>query len=200
MSTREKIFYAKDFDSVTSVTDANNNLIIGTSNPQQFSKYFDEPIVTFKTSFDGEAYNIKVCDERLLYSSLFAWRDLRLTSLFQGDHEIIYDESHGKLECAERENYLYTLKVAKLLLNKANYNMEELYEIINKMINYEEYKLFSKKSGKKKLSEDFFEEIYVPLVSKTNEVVGYPLDIQDFGYKKTIASPQKMLIKYYKKK
>ena len=53
-------------------------------------------------------YNVFICDEKMLYSSLFAWRDLELTSVFQGDHEIIYDNTYGKLETAENTNYIYT--------------------------------------------------------------------------------------------
>lgn len=195
----EKINYAKSFDCITSITDSNNNLIVGTSKPEQFIKYYNEPIVNFKTSFDGEEYNVKVCDERLIYSSLLAWRDLRLTSLFQRDHEIIYDNTYGKMEFAERENYLYTLKMAKMILDKRNYSVEELYDVINKMINYKEFKRFSPKEDNK-LSEEFFKENYVPLISKTSSVSGYPKDIEEFNNGKIIYNPQKMLRKYYKKK
>lgn len=200
MSYAEKINYVKNFDGITSVTETNNTLIAGTRSPEQFSKYYEEPIVTFKTIFDDKEYDVKICDERLLYSSLFAWRDLRLTSLFQGDHTIIYDGSYGKMELAERENYLYTLKVAKVLLGKGNYHVNELYDVINKMINYKEFKMFSPKE-ENKLSEEFFNEVYVPLVSCTGDVSGYPRDIMEFNNgRPIITSAQKVLKKYYKNK
>ena len=199
-SKDEKILYAKNFEGVTSVTEVNdNNLIVATSKPEQFSKYYSEPIITVKTTFDGEMYNINICDERLLYSSLLAWRNLDLTSLFQRDHEIIYDQTYGKMEFAERENYLYTLKVAKELLNKKTYYVGELYDVINKMINYNEFKRFSTKS-ENKLSEEFFKDNYIPLVSKTSSITGYPKDIEEFNKGRIIYNPQKMLRKYYKKK
>ena len=197
MSYAEKINYIKNFDGITSVTEAGNVLVAGTSKPFQFKKNIDEPIVTFKTNFDDKKYDVKICDERLLYSSLFAWRDLRLTSLFQGDHDIIYDGTHGKMELAERTNYLYTLKAAKVLLGKRNYYVGELYDVINRMINYRNLKFI----GDNKLSQEFFEEVYVPLVSCTEELSGFPKDVEEFNNNKSIiTNAQKVLKKYYKNK
>ena len=197
MSYAEKINYIKNFDGITSITEAGNVLVAGTSNPEQFKNYYDQPIVNFKTCFDDKEYDVKVCDERLLYSSLFAWRDLRLTSLFQGDHDIIYDGTHGKMELAERTNYLYTLKVAKVLLGKSNYYVGELYDVINNMINYKNIRSI----GDNKLSEDFFKEVYIPLVYCTREVSGFPKDIEESNSnKRMINNTQKVLKKYYKNK
>ena len=196
MSYAEKINYVKNFDGITSITEANNVLVAGTKRPEQFFNY-NEPIVTFKTTFDDKKYDVRICDERLLYSSLFAWRDLRLTSLFQGDHEIIYDGTYGKMELAERNNYLYTLKVAKVLLGKNDYNVDELYDVINNMINYKE---LNNNEGNT-LSQDFFDEIYIPLISNIGEVSGYPKDVVEFNNNKPIITgAQKVLKKYYKNK
>jgi len=199
MSYIEKINYMKNFDGITSITETNNSLIAGTKYPEQFEKFTDDPIVSFKTIFDRKTYDIKICDERLLYSSLFAWRDLKLTSLFQGDHEIIYNDTLGKMELAERCNYIYTLKCAKALLGKKVYNVYELHDVINKMINYNEFKFFSDKE-EDKLSKDFFEEVYVPLISSTGELVGYPKDVMEFNKKINNNNAQKVLKKYYRKK
>ena len=184
----EKLFYSKLIDGVTTVTDTGSSLVIGTNEPKEL-------FTSRKTKFDGVEYNINICDERLLYSSLFAWRDLRLTTLFQGDHEIIYDNTYGKMELAERINYLNTLKVAIDLLNKNVFYCGELFDVINKMINYNKFSL----KKEKKLSEEYFKDRYVPLLFNIDEV-DYPLDILDFNKSRNINNPQKMLKKYYKNK
>ena len=137
----DKLVYTEHFEGVTSITDTGKVLIVGSSKPEQFALYDAESIFDFKTTFDNKNYLVSVCDERIIYSSLFAWKNLKYTSLFQRDHNIIYDDTNGKMELAERTNYLNTLKVARDLLNKSNYDIYELYDVINKMINYKQFKL-----------------------------------------------------------
>ena len=195
---KEKLVYIEHFDAVTSITDTGNILVIGSSKPEQFSKFDVDSVFEFKTTFDNKSYLVSVCDDKIIYSSLLAWRNLKYTSLFQEDHEIIYDDTHGKMKFAERTNYLYTLKVARELLNKKNYNIYELYDVINKMINYKEFKILSEK-GEYKLSKDFFEKYYVPLISYSSRVE-YPKDILEFNKNREINNPQKLLKKYYRNK
>ncbi len=209
--TKEKeiMNYINHFEKVRSVTEADNKLLVATANPNQFVNPTSDPIFTFKTTFDHDMYTIHVCDERLLYSSLLAWRDLRLTSLFQGDHEVIYDNTYGKLEFAERENYISTLRVAQALLSKNVYYVGELYEMINRMIEYQSFKPFGKVTDKK-LSEEFFRENYLPLLPKAynkktgeNDIMDireYPKDIREFANTDRIKNPEKVLRRYYKKK
>lgn len=195
---RDKLVYTEHFEGVTSITDTGKVLIIGSSRPEQFSLYNAQSIFEFKTTFDNKSYSVNVCDEKIIYSSLFAWKDLKYTSLFQRDHKIIYDDTNGKMELAERTNYLNTLKVARDLLNKSNYDIYELYYVINKMINYKEFKLLSEKE-EYKLSQDFFNKYYIPLISESSRV-DYPKDILEFNKNRKINNPQKLLKKYYKSK
>ena len=189
---KEKLLFAKQFDGLSSITDTGDHLIVTTHNLNS-----SEPIITYKTKFDDNDYIINLCDEDFLYRALIDWRNLSLVSFFQMDHDIIYDDTFGMLEKAQNINYLNTLKVAKELLNKNVYYIGELYNVINKMINYKDIKWLIKENNR--LSEDFFKKVYIPLSSKSNDLE-FPIDILEFNNNKKINNPQKLLKKYYRKK
>ncbi len=198
-------------DAITSVTQVpNNTLVIATSNNKQWPELEKGQIFSYVYTFGDERYKVNLVDERLLYSSLFAWRDLELTRLFQGDNETVIDDSYGKLALAKKENYINTLKVAKALLNKKVYYIGELYDEINKIIDYPSFKLLTPRNKENALSEEFFTEEYVPLINSSHnrlnrttgnlDIRDYPKDIVDFVGEDSIKNPQKVLRKYYKKK
>ena len=128
------------------------------------------------------------------YSLVFSARNLvdknMVAIKIQDKHQIF-----GNLE--KEAYYLYTLKVAKVLLGKNDYNVDELYDVINNMINYKE---LNNNEGNT-LSQEFFDEIYIPLISNIGEVSGYPKDVIEFNNNKPIITgAQKVLKKYYKNK
>ena len=202
------INFFTDISSVTKCRD--NNLVISTSNLTQKTDLDKDKKFIYKFHIGDELYRIHLVDERLLFSSLFAWRDLSYTSLFQSDNETIVDNTHGRFELAKKENYLSTIKVGGALLGEKVYYIGDLYDTINRMIDYkEQFKLFHKK-GEPKLSEDFFKEVYEPLISTAHNkynkengnliISSYPLGIQDELKTKEIRHPEKVLAKYYRKK
>ena len=213
METKERqdlLEHANFFTDITSVTkSADKNLILGTTNLSQFTDLEEKKKVDYLFHIGDDRYKVHLVDERLLYSSLFAWRDLSLTSLFQRDNETILDNTHGKLECAKEENYLNTLRVAKALLEKNNYYIGDLYEIINKMIEYQSFRPFASKEHDY-LSEEFFKEVYAPLISratlrsdlvtKETDISNFPKDIQEFSKSDMVRYPKKLIKKYYRNK
>lgn len=202
--------HASYYTNVSSVTKAHDNLIIATSKLDQFQGLAQDHKATYNYYMTHDLnYSVIIVDEKLLYSSLFAWRDLELTKLFQGDNETIIDDTYGKFAMAKEVNYINTLRAAKELLeDKHYYNVCELYEIINKMIDYPSFKPFVKRNGNG-LSEEFFDEIYLPLISEANTkkddlgyyiLSDYPKDIVDTVGKEKTKNVGKVLKKYYKKK
>ena len=207
----EIVEHSNFFADVSSVTKCrDNNLVISTSNLAQVTGLDKDKKFVYNFHIGDEVYRVHLIDERLLFSSLFAWRDLSYTSLFQSDNETVVDNTHGRFELAKKENYLSTIKVGEALLGKKVYYVGELYDTINRMIDYkEQFKLFHKK-GEPKLSEDFFKKVYEPLISSAQNkynkedgsliISSYPLDIQEELKSAEIRHPEKVLKKYYRKK
>ena len=213
MDNKERDFiekHASYYTDVSTVTKAHDNIIISTSKLDQFQGLAKDHKATYRYNMNNDTeYRVTIVDERLLYSSLFAWRDLELTRLFQGDNETIIDDTYGKFRLAKEVNYINTLRAAKeLLKDKHYYNVSELYDLINKIIDYPSFKPFVKRNGDG-LSEEFFDDVYLPLIDKANtkqdslgyyDLRDYPKDIIDTIGKDKTKNVEKVLKKYYKKK